>query len=371
VNPVQSLTPELSDKLSKYPEQSVIVGVNDNLAYATPACALVGATHDIRVIYDTGLRPDPRIVEGQVSHGERVATQIEIVQSAGRPGRLGKQGAVYYTVANAMPPGEGEALYDLMLSAIVSALELPEAEMSFAAGQKLWKSSGTARVVRVAEGKSESFGDAADQHSATVSKDEYAEEELVGAPPSYSSGETSDSKPLKLRTKISASEKKRIFHPDELTIRTTVRRGSASLYGDVVGDDDWSPFEADEAGKTRLRGYLFRVFDKLSSALRRGDKIKVEAFPRLRDGAATVDALNDARRVMANRMVPTFMDDEVLAVLVWYNRSVPIINLNNAYLAQYVSYFELYGAHLAARYASTLVEVEGRGGEVSRIQGWT
>jgi len=139
---VDNMTPEVSDGIAANRKKAVTVGVYDDMSYATPANAIVGVTLDLRCAYDTGLRPDPRILRGALAGGERKALPIEILQTIGRLGRLGKGGTAYYTPNAKAMNTEGLPLYDVLERAMRAAVRLQSGGLSMEKGIRCWKRSG-------------------------------------------------------------------------------------------------------------------------------------------------------------------------------------------------------------------------------------
>lgn len=139
---VSRMTAEISDALSREGERAVMVGVTESQSYAVPAAALIGATIDIRVIYDTGLRPEPKVYGGALIEGERRATTPEILQMVGRLGRTGKSGTAYYNRNAPVLAVEGISLYDILEKAISISTGLSKAAMTPQKASKIWQKSG-------------------------------------------------------------------------------------------------------------------------------------------------------------------------------------------------------------------------------------
>jgi len=140
---VDSMDNQVSDSLEANKRRAIVVGVYDDMSYATPASAIVGHTLNLTVVYDTGLRPDPRVHEGELVPGERQAVQIEILQTIGRLGRLGCGGTAYFTSDARVMIQAGVPLYDIMATAFRCSLGLSnKGSLSVDKARRYWQVSG-------------------------------------------------------------------------------------------------------------------------------------------------------------------------------------------------------------------------------------
>jgi len=112
---------EIENSSQVDPSTVLTIGVDHNWEYASSANLLVGQTFEVTSILDTTLRPDPVVEGDDVLFGERVATITEVLQMAGRIGRV-SPGVFYYVQTPEVASERGSRLYDRIyedLSAMV------------------------------------------------------------------------------------------------------------------------------------------------------------------------------------------------------------------------------------------------------------
>lgn len=407
---VNSMHNDVSEHLSREGNHSLVIGVTDNATYASPANAFIGATIDLRVLYDTGLRPEPRVQAGVIIEGERRATILEIIQMVGRLGRCGRGGTAYYNTKARVMGTEGLALYDVMYRAIRSAIGLDKA-LGVEKAIKVWKMSGIvgkrASLVlpvgsvapdlsrlnmdspNIGEYNSISQRRRADTgtDSSTLfpGSSNFAANGFTGisagAGPNHSRHSSSSSflsVQSRPKPRSSASE-----DGSDENLRPGIRRGSSSRgkdfsskyqyhrthtntgepvmlmktvirdkrtgmeTTDMVPDPGWRPFrradelrEGEVSSDTGISDFVARV----DRAVSRGDMIYPLKFLLADRSSTTISSLEEARLVLAGRMLPTFDEIEMLSVVIRWNdvADATVAAMPKLVVEQFLNYFTAY-----------------------------
>jgi hypothetical protein len=344
---VSGMDADISAALAREQDRAVMVGVTENQSYATPASCLIGATLDVNVIYDTGLRPEPRFKAGKLLQGERVATKLEILQMVGRVGRTGMGGTAYYNDTARAMPGEGVPLYDILLKAFRAYVGL-DSSLTKDKARQAWILSGILSTVGVGTPNEKRIlvpeivetvpGNAHVEASSVIDDGEWRRARRGGAvsiPSSSSSEHTSGS--------MSASRGVTVL--GSRVINTRTRQEVAK----IKPDPQWRPFRrGNELSKSQVSsetGVMFLV-DWMRDASKRGDMIIPAKFPRADASVITGIAKEEARLVLAGRMLPSFSEMETLAVVVLWNDIVDATRgpMRTHFVHQFVDYFDAHDA---------------------------
>lgn len=397
---VTDVTPELSDKLASEPEH-VIVGVLDNMTYATPANAIVGLTLDkLRVVYDTGLRPEPRVCGLELLTGERTATTSEILQSVGRLGRSNSSGVAFFNdSAVAMKSKKGIPLYDVLLNCMYVALGIKPGDRVKMAN--IWASSGFSEAQREVSFAAEDDVTAPESGKSRASSEDYQTTRSANYATSMSS--VIDSPMMKSERRRTSTGKTRSgmtwqFEYKDNTGRTAHRSSTATqLLDEEVGTVDSTsddipnvviaavrtPMGRDRglaagmldmalqvctpkhAGHTHQKQYVAgrrdipaigsvidrRVVKKYWQAIlmsmTRGDSIFPVIIPFADNRIVNYQTEEEARLILSGKIIPSFSEKETMSVITIWNKYVLALGQFPAdadRIAMYLNYFrQLYG----------------------------